>query len=149
MLFLFTCPEKIARPPSQTLELACCNSAKLRCPASVALIEWSLHSRACFFMPTSSYSSLYPRAMLTSLPGGYSARILGGMHKVPRASVHRAPSRPPHLHLNLSPALRTPRWHILWERKGRTFLLRLWLRVIYIWWGGGRGILYFGLVCLF
>lgn len=59
------------------------------------------------------------------------------MHKVPRASVRRAPSLPPHLYLNLSPALRTPAWHILLERKGRTFLLRLWQRVEPIYGGAG------------
>ncbi|XP_066895613.1 uncharacterized protein [Kogia breviceps] len=62
------------------------------------------------------------------LPGGFSSKVFRRMHKVPRASVHRAPSLPTHLHLNLSPALRTPGWHILSERKGRTFLPRLWQR---------------------
>ncbi|XP_048952312.1 uncharacterized protein LOC125752901 isoform X2 [Canis lupus dingo] len=75
--------------------------------------------------------------MPASLGRGSSARVLGGMHEVPRASVRRAPSLPPHLHLNLSPALRTPAWHILSERKGRTLLLRLWQRVEPIYGGAG------------
>lgn len=138
MLILFTSPQKIARPPGRTLELACSKLHQISLsPPSAARIEWFHSSRPYFFMPTSSYSSLYPGAMPTSLLRGVSARVLRGMHKVPRASVHRAPPLPPHLHLNLSPALRTPAWHILSERKGRTFLLRLWQRVEPIYGGAG------------
>lgn len=64
-------------------------------------------------------------------------RFLDGCTKFHVPSVHRAPSLPTHLHLNLSPALRTPGWHILSERKGRTFLTRLWQRVESIYGGAG------------
>ena len=64
-------------------------------------------------------------------------RFLDGCTKFHVPSVHRAPSLPTHLHLNLSPALRTPGWHILSERKGRTFLTRLWPRVESIYGGAG------------
>ena len=64
-------------------------------------------------------------------------RFSDGCTKSHVPSVHRAPSLPTHLHLNLSPALRTPGWHILSERKGRTFLPRLWQRVESIYGGAG------------
>lgn len=50
---------------------------------------------------------------------------------------HPPPSLPPHLHLNLSPALRPAGWHILSEEGQGLFLPRLWQQGQSIYGGAG------------
>lgn len=151
MLILITCPKNIARLREGTLELASSNSAKF---CSLLLLP---HRSTAFLTHAPTLLCPLPvthpclRERCTHAFSKAPPPVWRGCwHKVPRASVHRAPSLPLHLHLNLSPALRTPGWHILAEREGETLIPRLWQRVESIYGGaGGRRILYFGLVCLF
>lgn len=135
MLILVTCPTKIARQPGQTAGLARSNSAERR-SGPCAARAGRPRTPASALMPTSRGSSPRPGATLPSLPGAAAPGFGEGRTEL-HVPLRRAPSLPPHLHLNLSPALRTPGWHILEQSKGRTFLPRLLLRVEPIYGGAG------------
>ena len=119
-------------------------------PPSAAQIECFLNLRPYSFMPISSYSSLYPGAMPRSLPGGFSAKVFRRMHKVPRALCPQSALPPNALTPELVSSTSDTRLAHSFGEKGQDFSpAPLATSGVYIWWGGGCGILYFGLLCLF